>query len=230
VKLFDPLPRKKGTSLAEFSHYWMTHHAELVKEFRRITRYVQSVRLEHKPRALGPPLGETWCDGCAETWHADVSSVDEMAGDPLFPELMDDETRFIDRAHPRYLLKTEERLLDEHEFDPRIRGVKVLLFVRRSPSATRREFTTAWTDDAGATSSRRLGATRHVVCSAVGQVESMSAEDGYDGVRELWWPSMPALGEGLAREPRAAAALLRPDTIDVARSFALVARERVIVP
>lgn len=230
MKLFDPLVRKEGTSLAEFSHYWMTYHAEIAKEFRRIRRYVQSVRLERTSAALGSPLAEAWCDGCAETWHDDADSIEAMASDPRFPDLMDDETRFIDVAHPRYLLMTEERLLDERDFDPRLRGVKVLLFARRSAALSRPEFAASWIDDSAATLGRQLGATRHVVCSAVGQVAAMSAEDGYDGVRELWWPSMADLEAALARDSRAARSLFQPETIDVARSFALVARERVIVP
>lgn len=250
MKLFDPLPRKRGTSLAEFSHYWMTHHAELAKEFRRIRRYIQSVRLEHKPSALGYPLGDTWCDGCAETWHDDAASVDAMAADPRFSDLMDDEARFLDLTHPRSLLKTEERLMDEHGFDPRLRGVKVLIFVRRAANLSRSEFLTSWDDDAAVSLGRQLGSTRHVVCSSLGQVEreaaqddagaeggvsvsaatSVDADDGYDGVRELWWPSMAHLESALAGDPRAAERLIRPHTIDVARSFALVAHERVIVP
>jgi hypothetical protein len=244
IKVFDPFPRKQGTSLAEFSHYWITHHAELAKEFRRIRRYVQSVRLEHKPVALGPPLAETWCDGCAETWHRDAASVDEMPDDERFPDLMEDEANFIDVTHRRYLLKAEERLLDERDFDPRLRGVKVLLFVRRSPSLRPPQFVTAWTADVAATWGRQLGVTRHVVCSAIGHIErapspetgspagasAASADDGYDGVRELWWPNMSALEAGLTRAPDAASRLFRPGSIDPARSFALVAHERVIVP
>lgn len=244
IKVFDPFPRKQGTSLAEFSHYWITHHAELAKEFRRIKRYVQSVRLEHKPAALGPPLGETCCDGCAETWHRDAASVGEMAADERFPDLMEDEANFIDVTHRRYLVKTEEHLLDEHDFDPRLRGVKVLLFARRPPGLRPSQFTAAWTADVAATLGRQLGVTRHVVCSAVGHIERVpspeagspagtsaaSVDDGYDGVRELWWPDMSSLEAGLTRSPDAASRLFRPDSIDAARSFALVAHERVIVP
>lgn len=239
VKLFDPFRRKPGTSLAEFSHYWITYHGELAKEFRRITRYVQSVRLEHQPSQLGLPLGEAWCDGCAETWHEDSASVLAMPEEERFPDLMADEANFIDLARPRYLLATRELLLDENGFDPRLRGVKVLHFVRRPRGTTRAEFARAWTDVDAATVGRRLGATRQVVCTAIDHVErpaeeaeagaTPSGDEGFDGVRELWWPNMAALESALVDEPTSAAGLFRPESIDVARSFALVARERVLV-
>jgi hypothetical protein len=243
VKLFDPFPRKVGTSLAEFSHYWITHHGELAKEFRRITRYVQSVRLEHKPAALGSPLADTWCDGCAETWHPDTASVRAMPEEDRFPDLMADEANFVDLSHARSLVVTRERLLDEQRFDPRLRGVKVLLFARRSRDSTRADFTAAWADDAGVDLGRRLGATRHVVCDAIDHIErppiaasdhpgatiGTILDDGYDGVRELWWPNMAALETALTRQPEAAASLFSPDSIDPAGSFALVAHERLLV-
>lgn len=242
VKIFDPFVRKPGTSVAEFSHYWITKHAELVKQFRPIKRYVQNMRLDHKPAGLGKPLGETWCDGCAQTWYDDVSAVDSMVDQPLFPLLMEDETRFLDFAHPRYLLKTHERILDVDGFDERLRGVKVMLFVRRAPGLERSDFETAWADDATADLGRRLGVTRHVVCAAIGddaairhpnvdgpRVPAAGGTDGYDGVRELWWPDMATLEAALESQPRTAADLLWPDAIDAGRSFALVAHERIIV-
>ena len=65
---------------------------------------------------------------------------------------------------------------------------------------------------------------------AVGDVSAMRAVDGYDGGRELWWPSVADVEAARARDARAARSLFQPETIDVAGSFALVARERVIVP
>lgn len=89
---------------------------------------------------------------------------------------------------------------------------------------------------------RTLGVTRHVCCIAVGHVQReadderpapdadpASGGEGYDGVRELWWPDLPALERGLSAHPDTARALLAPAGVDAARSSTLVAQERVIV-
>lgn len=242
VKLFDPFRRKEGTSVADFSHHWITHHAEIVKPIRRITRYVQSLRIPVRApvlEALFPPV--RW-DGCAETWHADPSSVAALVDEPRFAELMADERSFLDLSAARHLTITEEHLLDEHGFDPRERGVKLSLFVRRAPRVSGAEFGDLWS---GAPADavhlgRRLGVVRHVVCTRVGSVRrdaeddstamSGSRGDGFDGVREMWWPSRAALESGLAAHPEFARMLLTAGAVDSRRSSALIGQERIIVP
>lgn len=242
IKLFDPFSRRADLSRAEFSHHWITHHAEIVKDIRRIGRYVQSVRLDDAPALLDEVFAPSAWDGCAETWHASADSVRAMPGEPRFAELMADERRFLDLTRPRQLIQTEEHLVDEDDFDPRTRGVKLLVFVRRQSEVGESEFADRWrtpgADDVDL--AHRLGVTRQVRCTAIGQVVR-EAEDppsapgpasvpgGYDGVHELWWRNRAAMHEALATQPDAARRLLTGDLIDAARSTTLVAHERIIV-
>ncbi|MBW9110393.1 EthD domain-containing protein [Microbacterium ureisolvens] len=242
IKLFDPFSRRTDLSRAEFSHHWITYHAEIVKDFRRITRYVQSVRLDDTPALLGELFEPSGWDGCAETWHATPASVLAMPGEPRFEELMADERNFLDLTRPRHLIQSEEHLIDEDDFDPRTRGVKLLVFVRRRPEVSARAFADRWQPPAhdDRDLGRRLGVTRHVRCPAIGHVareaetgpdarEAASDPEGYDGVHELWWQDGRAMREALATQPDAARRLLVGDVVDAGRSTTLVAHERIIV-
>jgi hypothetical protein len=241
VKVFDPFPRKVGTSLAEFSHYWMTWHADLAKSFLQLLHYTQNMRLEDKPASLGAPLAETPCDGSAETWFESAQAVQDMVNDPRFPMLMEDERQFMETGAPRHLLMTEEHVLDSERFDTRMRGIKVLVFARRAVGTDQSAFLAEWGRDDAVSLGRTLGATRHVACATVGDVEMVDPTTGqetphepddapYDAVRELWWRDLAALREASEREPEAWVELIRPSVIDAPRSYALLAHERIIVP
>lgn len=242
IKLFDPFSRQADLSLAEFSHHWITHHAEIVKDIRRIARYVQCVRLDDAPALLDELFAPSPWDGCAETWHASAASVRAMPGEPRFAELMADERNFLDLTRSRHLIQTEEHLVDEEYFDPRTRGVKLLVFVRRRTEVREREFSDSWrrsiADDADL--AHQLGVTRHVRCTVIGQVVreaedrpdapgSASASDAYDGVHELWWRDLHAMHHALGALPDATRRLLAGDMVDPGRSTTLVAHERIIV-
>ena len=243
IKLFDPFSRRAGISRADFSHHWITYHAEIVTHIRRITRYVQSVRLDDSPALLDELFSSSSWDGCAETWHPTSSSVLAMPHEPRFAELMADERNFLDLTRPRHLISSEETLVDEHGFDPRVRGVKLLVFVRRRPEVSGSDFADRWPSAADRDLGRRLAVTRHVRCTAIGHIARAAdgsgdlgaagaasvSDDEYDGVQELWWRHLRAMEDALAAQPEAAQRLLASDLIDAPRSTTLIAHERIIV-
>jgi hypothetical protein len=116
IKVHYPIRRRADLSVPEFSHYWITNHAEFAKSFPLIRGMAQCVALANKPTGLGAPLGRTWCDGAAEMWLADEGALEELASDPRFPEMMADEDNFIEPGM-RFFVKTREWILDEQNFD-----------------------------------------------------------------------------------------------------------------
>jgi hypothetical protein len=238
VKLFDPFTRATGTTLAAFSNHWTTVHAEIAKGIPQIRHYVQSHRIEGMPAPITTALGERTCDGSSETWYDSPTEIRTMLSEPGLEQLMLDEENFMDLAIDRYPTITREHPIDAARLDSRAHGVKLLLFVRRAV-ATAAEFRAQWPRDDDAALGRAVGATRHVACTALDESYSFlhpnpdvraEASQPYDGVRELWWPDAEALTRGAGGRPDAWAQLTRPDAVDAQRSFALFARERVIIP
>jgi hypothetical protein len=241
VKVHDLFARKANTTMEQFSHYWTTRHAEVAKRFPQIRHYIQSHRIQEEPVVAS--WGQTWPDGCAETWYVDPASLQEMVSLPRFSEeLMEDETHFMELGNPRPLLVSDEHFLDSERFDPGDRGVKLLLFARRPQGTDPSAFMAGWARDDDVGLGRTLGATRHVVCTPVresgvlvqsdldeGRSDDLSGGGSYDGVRELWWPSQEALEASVLREPEAWAELLRASVIDAPLSMSMLTRERVII-
>jgi uncharacterized protein (TIGR02118 family) len=238
VKLFDPFPRLTGTTLADFSAHWTGVHAEIAKHIPQIRHYVQSHRIDNPPHELFGELGATWCDGSSETWYDSAQSIQAMMDEPALAELMLDEANFMDLKVKRYPVMTCEHLIDAGRFEPERHGIKILLFVRRPKGVSPEEFHTRWLTDEDVALGRALGATRHVACPAVAETYTFlhpnpdvrdGGEQPYDGVRELWWPSLDALTRAARDQPDAWSALLWPSAADVPRSLMLVAHERVII-
>jgi EthD domain len=240
VKLFDPFPRARGTTLQAFSDHWSTVHARIAREqIPQIRHYVQSHRVEAKPQELGNPLGETWCDGSSETWYDSPAELQQMIGEAGVAALMRDEENFMDLSVIRHPVVTHEHLVDAGRQGLEPTGVKVLLFTRRAAGTAPDEFLKRWLGDDDVNDGRTLGVTRHVVCTALPETYTFlhpnpevrdPANDPYDGVRELWWSSRDAIAAAAKESPDTWARLVDHEAADVSRSFALVAQERVIIP
>ena len=237
VKIHDLFARKAGTTLAEFSAYWTGTHAPIAQRFEQIRHYVQCHRIQEQPLVAG--FAPTWPDGCAETWYVDVDALAEMVASPRFSELMEDEPKFMNLDRPRPLRASQARLVDAKGFDPRSRGVKLLLFAARRAGLDEAAFMTAWARDDDATLGRTLGVSQHIVCTPVAAgilIQTDRAADDsvadthpYDAVRELWWPSLDDFEQARAQHEDAWTELLRLDAIDAARCMTLLSQERVII-
>ena len=237
VKIHDLFARKTGTTLAEFSAYWTGTHAPIAQRFEQVRHYVQCHRIQERPLVEG--FAPTWPDGCAETWYVDVDALAEMVASPRFSELMEDEPKFmnIDRARP--LLASQAQLVDSKGFDPRSRGVKLLLFAARRAGLDEAAFMRAWAHEDDAALGRTLGVSQHIVCTPVAagiliQTASAAADTAgnarpYDAVRELWWPSLGHFEQACTQHHEAWTALLHLDAIDGARCMTLLSQERVII-
>jgi hypothetical protein len=200
---------------------------------------VQSHRLEPKPAALEDPLGPTWCDGSSETWYDSPAALEQMIGEAGVAALARDEENFMDLSVIRHPVVAHENLVDAARMGPADDGVKVLLFTRRRAVTTPEEFKRQWLCDTDVDVGRALGVIRHVVCTALSETYTFlhpnpnvhdPEQDPYDGVRELWWSSQEAIAAAARDQPEAWERLIHPEAADVSRSFALLARERVIIP
>jgi uncharacterized protein (TIGR02118 family) len=121
--------------------------------------------------------------------------------------------------------------------------IKLTFALMRLPHLTRPAFQAYWFDTHGplvASVAEPLGILRYVQTHSApeavseGLRASRGAPPDYDGVAELWYESLEALGERLARpEAQAAGLLLLEDErrfIDHARSPLWWGQERVIIP
>jgi len=240
VKVHDLFAHREDLSREEFFAYWSSAHAKLATTFKQIKHYTQSHRAGDQD--LLPGFGETWPDGCAETWYDDVSEVEAMVAEPRFAaELMEDEKKFMNLENPRPLLVSELALLDEDGFDPEQRGVKLLIFAARAAGSSREDFLGAWSGADDAALGRALGATRQALYTPVTaggvliqtDLEDDSQQEGggsYDAVRELWWRDREALEAATAEDSEPWRRLLRVDALDGPRSITLIARENVVIP
>ena len=107
IKLTYCLRRKPGMSWDEFSEYWRTTHAPLVKERAEvlgIKRYVQVRTLQDRSlhgrlqsRNGGSP--EPF-DGIAELWYDSLGAgIRNEAASQAARDLLEDERNFIDLAN-----------------------------------------------------------------------------------------------------------------------------------
>ncbi|MCC7364127.1 MAG: EthD domain-containing protein [Dehalococcoidia bacterium] len=119
--------------------------------------------------------------------------------------------------------------------------VKLVFCLRRRPELTREEFQRYWYDNhAPLVKSVQdvLGIRRYVQVHTLETglnaaiQASRGGPEGYDGVAELWYDSLDAIGGNRSEEARAAAQLLLEDErkfIDLANSPLWFAEEKPII-
>ena len=123
VKIVFCLRRKAGLTPEAFQEYWLTRHAQLVKDrakFLGIRRYVQShtlhdSRLDHLARQRGF-AGERF-DGVAELWFDSAAVLFQSDSAPevslrAAQVLLADEAEFIDLANSPIFVAQEHEIFD----------------------------------------------------------------------------------------------------------------------
>lgn len=120
--------------------------------------------------------------------------------------------------------------------------VKLVFVIRRLPELSREEFQEYWYEKHGPLVREHapaLGIKRYVQTHTVetpldeGLREGRGGPEPFDGIAELWWESVEALGAAVATPEggRAAAALLEDERrfIDLERSPLWLCQERAVV-
>ena len=119
--------------------------------------------------------------------------------------------------------------------------VKLVFVLRRREGLSREEFQRYWREEHGplvAERAKAIGARRYVQVHTLdtpldGALREHRRGEPYDGVAELWWDSLDALGAGFGTEDGLTAAreLLADEAtfIDLERSAIWLAEEHVVV-
>jgi uncharacterized protein (TIGR02118 family) len=119
--------------------------------------------------------------------------------------------------------------------------IKLVFVLRRKPSLSREEFQRYWRDTHGplvAERAQAIGAKRYVQVHTLetpldGALHEHRHGEPYDGVAELWWEDLDALGAAFGSEDglKAAGELLADEAkfIDLDNSAIWLAEEHVVV-
>jgi EthD domain len=239
--VFGMIPKNPALTDDQFHDHWLNHHGAIASRIGAFRRYIQSHRIEPPLTALeglSPPFKPSSEHGVAEVWFDDFASLMGMANDPAYPELAADETYMVDLNGRAFRALMSEHVVRDGSFGSDGRGVKLLVFLRRRADLDPAGFAAAWPAADDGQVSLALGCSRHVACVGVaenygleqpsgGGGHGWTAEDPYDGVLELWWPSQEAMVASLAANPEALSTLT--SAADAGRSMSFAAREHVMI-
>lgn len=204
VKLISLVVPRPDVALQEFHDLWRHPHGTLAMNYPPMRRYHQNHRIDSA--AVGP--NTTPFEGVVEAYFDSIEAIASLADDPYVTEVMfPDEARFEDREATTQFVVEEEvlpvrRTNDIDLFDTawsdnnRPFVVKVLQLVPAGSDGP-------WTSDDDIELGRRIHAFRHVRSHTVGENRP------YDGIRELFWPTVSAFERGVASDPNAWAELRR---------------------
>jgi hypothetical protein len=207
--IFSAFPRKAGLSRDEFHDHWRHPHATLGRRVPVLTTYVLSHQVDSD--LLGDDQHRY--DGIAEGWMDNAGDVVAFGQDPWYVNhVAPDEPSFMDQANMKFLATTETVLQsspsralprpggDEFWFDDeRAISIKLIQLVEAAPEH-------GWYAGDDAELGAALGAFRHVRSEPLAEIHGDQAP--FLGVRELWWPTVGALREGVAKAPEAFARLV----------------------
>lgn len=204
----DPLGRKAGTTLAEYSNYYLTFHGGIALRggLDQIRRYVQNHGLDPLPLVERWGLGDFGTDSAAQIWLDDEEALLAMIRAPGAQALLDDERNFMNLDRPRApAFLTEERLFGP----PRGTvpdGIKLIHFARRRVDVPPEDFRVGWRTAADPAALRAMGATRHIASLPPSDFRFGAAEvdrkhdprGPIDAVREVWFPSLDVVARSAA--------------------------------
>ena len=229
IKVFVAIPKRAEISEAEFHAHWREPHARLALHIKPMRRYVQAHRVPYSM------AGWPSCpfDGFAEVWLDDLQTALGLGQDPDYQHhLVPDEPKFCDVAGLQFIFTVEDVALEGPKFAREDTAFKLLQFVRRRNTVSSAAFREQWARASAEKSLvHSLGAIRHVCCRVAPGTESASGH-GYDGIRELWWPSIASFEAARTRKPLACQRLLGCPTIADPAAMLLVPVEeyRVLWP
>lgn len=191
LKLTAILNHRVDSSLEAFSHHWRTIHRPLALRLVEpgfMLGYVQNHRIPLDIPGLAPPG-----DGVPEVWVPSVAAVQRLAVSPEYLEgAWLDEPNFME-GRARAVVGDERLVFARRERQQTVHCPKLMLFAKRAPSLTAREFKAAV-----ACSYESLWAparpVRHSYEIAV-ELPTEMGEQPYDLIASLWWHDRRSLHE-----------------------------------
>lgn len=203
IKMFCALPRRPDVTSQYFHDHWRHPHGSMGLEIPTNRRYIQT----HRIPSSQLPESQARYEGIVEVWFDDATAARDLPDNPQYQRyLVPDEPRFVDMRGIRFLF-TDEEILDPGPAVPhsseedlfwkeeqRATSIKLLQLVEADGEL-------AWLQNNDIDLGRQIGALRHVRCHVNRDLHSENA--AFVGVRELWWPTVTAFEEGVARNPGA---------------------------
>lgn len=168
-------------TVQEFQDYWLHQHVDVIRRLPGIRRYVQNHLLPEN-YARGEPLH----DGVAELWADDTNAFRNMAADPAYTDVLDDEDAFLDRKYLN-LVMTSEHIVNDGKV-PAV-AIKLLEFYRRNPDITVEDFQHYWHDVHGPLVNRLTAPRRYVQSTARPGGYAGGRFPVYDALSSTWFDS-----------------------------------------
>ena len=200
-KIFALIRRRIDLSSQEFHDHYRHPHATFGMNMSTLRGYVQSHQFTS--RHLSGRQDEF--EAVAELWldnEEDVRTFREERN--VIAHILPDEPKFMDVGALKVLAAEEEVIasgpdpqLFQDEGDQawseasRPTSIKLLQFIHNAYDAE-------WISPEDKALGLSIGALRHVRCHPW---RLIAADPPYAGVRELWWPTLTAFEQGIARHP-----------------------------
>ncbi len=205
VKVYALIPRRPDVAVEKFHSHWRDVHAPLATRITTIRRYVQS----HALRSAPAGLPEAEYEGIAEVWFDDLATAAGMGDDPNYINGAGaDEPNFIDQSRLSFMFCDEQVLQRGPVLSADTPEVKVMLLLASPQSDS------PWPPAVLADAALALPGIEGLSI-ALSTGDLYQADQPFDAVVELSWPSMAAYdsawcsapGEELARVLAAETAL-----------------------
>ena len=107
--------------------------------------------------------------------------------------------------------------------------VKLIYVITRKAGMPVEEFQRYWRETHGPIAARIPGVRRYVQCHTLPELYGRETPPAYDGAAELWYDDLDAMRAALRSPELAAAQEDERNFIDLAKVFAMVTEEKVIV-
>jgi uncharacterized protein (TIGR02118 family) len=221
VKLIYCINRLPDMSVEDFQTYWWETHGPIAGAIKGVRRYVQCHTLPETYAGGQEPA----FDGAAQLSWDSVEAMGEIAGTPEVRAALEDEKKFID--HSRVAMTVTEEKAEVDNLVPNQDAVKLIACLKRKDGSTREEFDEYWGGTHAPLVKKIPGVVKYVRCLAVGGVGG--AEPAFDGVAEVYFSDLGALGAGMASPDGQAVAADTAKFADSGSVQVFITRERVVV-
>jgi len=195
VKCFALIPIKPGITNEKFHTHWRTTHADLALRIKSLRRYVQAHRIAHQNPGVPPAPFE----GAAEVWYDNLETAVGMRTNPDYLNgAYVDEPNFIDQPRLRWLATKENVVVAGPPIAKNQTLIKGLFLVKRKTGMSVAEFQDYWRTKHAPLVPRTPHLVRYVQCHTLPETYESEYPPEYEGVAELWWPSLDMFIESWA--------------------------------
>lgn len=195
IKGFALLTKRPDISDEKFHTHWRTIHADLALRIPSLRRYVQSHRLP----GLTAGFPASTFEGAAEVWYDSLAAALAMRDSPEYLEgAYKDEPNFIEQPKLQWLATKENVVVAGAPIAKDAPYVKALFLVKRKPGLSVAEFQAYWREKHAPLVPRTPHLLRYVQCHVLPELYESDTLPAFDGVAELWWPSVEKFKESWA--------------------------------